>query len=171
VNSKKEPNSNEQTLRKLMSEFGPMVKRMSATYERDQSRSVDLYQEIWIAVWDSIPKFNHRCSWKTWIYRIAHNTAVRHICRESKGHRLLSLEEVVDHPDPSSNHDRFEHKEVLENVGQIISQLKPIDRQLFLLYLEGLSQEEISEITGLSLTNISTKISRLKKIIIGTVGN
>ena len=52
--------------------------------------------------------------------------------------------------------------EMLKQLYQMINQLGQLDKSIILLYLEDKSYEEIAEITGLTVTNVATKLSRIK---------
>ena len=64
---------------RLLQEHDRALRRMAASYERDPSRRQDLVQEIWLAVWQALPRFRNECSERTFVFRIAHNRAVSHI--------------------------------------------------------------------------------------------
>lgn len=117
-------------------------------------------------LWLSFKSFDGRCSLRTWIYRIAHNVGASHVVRSRRlGSRLVDLEtlesgvKTIDaraHPD-----HRFSAVVLLD----LIRRLKPLDRQIILLYLEGEAAETVADVTGLSAANIATKIHRIKRVL------
>lgn len=126
----------------------------------------DLFQEIAVQVWNSIPRFRHESAVSTWLYRISLNTALRWVSRERKhdqgrealGARLKSetlLEENTSHED-----------EQLEWIYGQIALLKEIDRSIALLLLDGLSYQEISGVLGLTESNVGVRIFRIKQHLI-----
>ena len=64
---------------RLLQEHDRALRRMAASYERDPSRRQDLVQDIWLAVWQALPRFRNECSERTFVFRIAHNRAVSHV--------------------------------------------------------------------------------------------
>src|SRR5690349_24373794 len=134
-------------------EFGPAMERLASGYEADTALRQDLLQEIHTALWRSLHSFDNRCALRTWVYRVAHNTAASHVRRAIR-HDWVSLEDAQSLP---CSHDP-DRPLVLERLMDLIHQLRPLDRQVILLYLEGQDALTISEITGLSATNVATKI-------------
>jgi len=101
----------EEEFRRVLTEFGPALARFSLGYELDPEHRRDLLQEIHIAVWRSLEIFDSRCSLRTWVYRVAHNTAVKHVMR-AKRHAFASLKNLdeIDEPeDLSKGESASEH--------------------------------------------------------------
>ena len=108
----------------------------------------DLLQEIHLQLWRSCAYFDQRCSVRTWVYRVAHNVATRHIIRESRTRsRLVSVEDLDTMPG-SSQPEIGAEAEALDRLSLLIQRLKPLDRQIIVSYLEGLEARTIGEITG-----------------------
>lgn len=123
----------------------------------------DLFQEIVLQVWRSIPAFRHESAPVTWIYRIALNTAISWIRKEKK-HRRLSgdMENTPEVLSPANIPD----DEKLAWLYSSIHQLNEIDRSLILLQLDGFSYREMASILGISETNVGVKINRIKQQLI-----
>jgi RNA polymerase sigma-70 factor, ECF subfamily len=141
-------------------EFGPAMERLASAYESDIALRQDLLQEIHAALWRSLRSFDNRCALKTWVYRVAHNTAASHV-RSAIRHDWVSLEEVQS---LACTYDA-DRSLLLERLMELIHQLRPIDRQVILLYLEDQDATSIAEIIGLSAANVATKIHRIKNIL------
>lgn len=140
--------------------------RLARAYEGDADKRRDLVQEIHIALWRSFAGFNGACSMRTWVYRVAHNTATSHVLRERRRtHSLVSLEEIENMTDQEDREQAAHHQETLERLQAMIQSLKPLDRQAVLSYLEGMDAASIGQITGLSAGNVATKIHRIKNIM------
>ena len=147
--------------------YGPALDRLSRAYEADPDKRRDLLQDIHLALWRSFAGFDARCSLRTWIYRVAHNVAASHVMsdRRARSRQLLSIEEI-DIADPKSASERAVERTIaLEKLMSLIHQLRPVDRQLMLLFLEGVEPTTIGEITGLSAGNVATRIHRLKTLL------
>jgi RNA polymerase sigma-70 factor (ECF subfamily) len=122
----------------------------------------DLFQEIVIQVWRSIPAWKQRCAVSTWIYRIAINTAVSWTRKEKKHRQIEDLDAVqVLVPESGAVVD-----ERLAWLYEEIHQMDVIDRSLTLLLLEGFSYKEMAVIIGITESNVGVKISRIKKKLI-----
>jgi len=134
-------------------------------YEPDLERRRDLLQEIHIAIWRSLAQFGGRCSIRTWAYRVAHNTATSHTWRRrANGPQLVSLDELESASVPDRERV-LDEQMAMERLLALIHRLKPLDRQLMLLYLEDLDAVSIGEIVGISSGNVATKLHRIRKIL------
>ena len=147
-------------------EFGRALDRLAAGYEADPEKRHDLRQEIHLQLWRSLAAFDGRCSLKTWTFRVAHNTAVSYVNRERRrSAAFVTLEEVERTSagvDPASDIDR---QRALEQLSHLIRNLKPLDRQIMISYLEEMDSATIAEVTGLSPANVAMKIHRIKNIL------
>ena len=148
-------------------EFGGAIQRLARAYEADADPRRDLVQDIHVALWRSLGAFDGRCSLRTWVYRVAHNTAASHVqkrrrWRPERGAPLEALAEVAgaDNPEATAG-----ERQALSRLMAIIQALGPPDRQVALLYLEDLDAAAIGEITGLSAGAVTTKIHRLKALL------
>lgn len=147
--------------------FGAALERLARAYEADPDHRRDLLQEIHIALWRSFTGFDHRCSLRTWVYRVAHNVGASHVAKQYRTHpeALVGLEELESLPDPHRSEAAADRSIALNKLLEMIQRLKALDRDLILSYLEGLDAAEIGEITGLSARNVATKIHRIKNIL------
>lgn len=148
-------------------EFGPPLARLAAAYEADPARQQDLLQELHFALWRSVAAFRNQCSLRTWVYRVAHNTATTYVRRQRNSRRLAlaSLEELDNLADGADVERSTNDAVVLEKVKGLIHQLKPLDRDVLLLYLEGLQAAEIADVVGISSANVAQKIHRVRKYL------
>lgn len=163
--------SNQQALyEESIAEFGPALDRLIRSYEWDGDRRQDLRQDIHLALWRSFERFEARCSLRTWTYRVAHNVAMSYLIhrRRRDSAQLVSLDALEQAHDGDAEH-AVDRQMMLDRLNELIRQLAPLDRQLLLLYLEGVDGAAIGEITGLSATNVAVKIHRIKKVIAARV--
>jgi RNA polymerase sigma-70 factor, ECF subfamily len=145
---------------------GPMLRRLAKGYEADPDPRRDLLQEIHIELWRSLRLFDRRCSLQTWVYRVAHNVGASHILRRRReAARLVSLEALETSPASVDGAAHADQQYRISLLFERIHRLKPLDRQIILLYLEGESASSIGEITGISAANVATKIHRIKKLL------
>ena len=144
--------------------YGPALSRLARAYEADDEKRRDLLQEIHFQLWRSLLRFDGRCSIRTWIYRVAHHVAASHVLRERRTFsQLVNLEDLEALPDPASN--AADRSLNLERLAALIQQLKPVDRQIIISYLEDMDAVSISEITGLSPANVAMRVHRIKNIL------
>ena len=132
----------------------------------DPEKRRDLIQEIHFQLWRSFERFDARCSVRTWVYRVAHHVAASHVLREKRiFSNLVSLEELEMLPDKQQGQLAADQRIDLERLSALIQQLKPLDRQVTIYYLEEMDAVSIGEITGLSPGNVAMKIHRIKNIL------
>jgi RNA polymerase sigma-70 factor (ECF subfamily) len=155
-----------------VAEFGPALIRLAQSYERDPDRRQDLLQDIHFALWRSFAAFDQRCSVRTWTYRVAHNVASSHMLRDRRRRArpfvgLEALELSPSQEDAPDEHlaGRLDAERRRAQLVALLERLAPLDRQLMLLYLEGLDAASISEVTGLSSANVATKVHRIKRVL------
>ena len=151
----------------LLDEHGPALERLPRAYEADAERQRALHQDILAALWGALPTFEGRSSLRTWAFRVAHNTALAHVTRAHRGQPLQSLEAMgaVDAPAPVDLEGELERRTQLARLERLLHELRPADRALMLLYLEGLTAPEMAEVTGLSVSNVSVKVHRIKALL------
>jgi RNA polymerase sigma-70 factor (ECF subfamily) len=146
--------------------FGPALQRLARAYEPDADRRLDLIQEIHVALWRSFASFGEECSLRTWVYRVAHNVAVSQVIRRKRrAHTLVGLDELERMPAAVDHEQVLDDRLALDRMMALIHQLDPLDRQVMLLYLEGLDAASIGEIIGISAGNVATKVHRVKKVL------
>jgi RNA polymerase sigma-70 factor (ECF subfamily) len=146
--------------------YGRALERLVYAYEADPDKRSDLLQQIHIALWRSFKTFEGRCSVRTWVYCIAHNTAAYYISRQRRATlQLVSLEQLDSMPDRIEHADRHDQRFDAARLLKLIHRLNPVDRQLMLLYLEDMDAAAIAEIMGISTNNVRVQIHRIKKVL------
>ncbi|AFL82603.1 DNA-directed RNA polymerase specialized sigma subunit, sigma24 [Aequorivita sublithincola DSM 14238] len=121
----------------------------------------DLIQEIIIQLWKSFENYNEKFKYSTWIYQISLNVAISFYRKENSRKRISNplVTDIFDFTDT----EIAEEKETnLGLLNHLISKLDNLNKALMLLYLEEKNYKEISEIIGITETNVATKISRIK---------
>ena len=148
--------------------FGPALERLARAYERDPDKRRDLLQDIHVALWRSFARFDGRCSLRTWVYRVAHNTATSKVLRPmTNAPTLVAIEDSLQSLTMATgDEDVLDRRRALERLHELIQRLRPLDRQVMLLYLEQMDAASIAEITGLSSANVATKVSRIRQLLI-----
>jgi RNA polymerase sigma-70 factor, ECF subfamily len=151
---------------------GQELARFMRGYERDSGRLEELQQELLLAIWQSLAGFRGDCSLRTWVYRVAHNIGASHVgrsLRQTSGD-CLELEAAELMSDEQADISRVERNIDLVYILTLIHRLRPLDREVMLLYLEDIEATAIGEITGLSARNVATKIHRIKALLSTQLG-
>jgi RNA polymerase sigma factor (sigma-70 family) len=149
----------------LLREHRKIVLKVAALYMRDAEDRGDLEQEICVQLWRSFGSYDaQRAKFSTWMYRVALNVAISQVRRRRRMplDRIDPLNEVHVATIATSESSPEEEGHFTE-LYEFVRQLDGINRALVLLYLEDRRYEEIAEILGISETNVSTKISRIKQ--------
>ncbi|MGA9667811.1 MAG: sigma-70 family RNA polymerase sigma factor [Terracidiphilus sp.] len=159
--------SRESLFEDVVAAYGFALERLARAYEADAETRRDLLQEILIALWQSFESFDNRCSLRTWVYRVAHNTASSHVSQRLRMRKqsFVGLDDVAELADGKEGEDAAVERDAVGKLYELIHQLKPLDRQVMVAYLEGMDAVSTSEITGLSARNVATKIHRIKQIL------
>jgi RNA polymerase sigma-70 factor (ECF subfamily) len=149
----------------LLQQHRGIVFKVANAYARDAEDRADLAQEIAAQLWRAWPGYDPARRFSTWMYRIALNVAISFL--RSDGHRrrhAVPLDEAA-HDVAATDAPDHEAGERLRMLHGFIATLGPLDRALLLLYLEERSTREISEVLGISESNVTTKLSRLRQRI------
>ena len=138
----------------------------------DYDSALDVTQEVFIKVYNSLSRYSSEYKFSTWLYRIAHNAAIDHIRRNSvvgqsleteaaDGTYQLQLESPL--PSPEQNRERSEWK---AEIKAVIGLLPPAYRELILLrHSQDLSYDEIADVTGLPLGTVKNRLFRAREMM------
>ena len=160
------PASQDDLYRDAANKYGSSLERLASAYEADPEKRRDLSQDIHFQLWRSFQRYDARCSLRTWVYRVAHHVATSHVLRERRiFSNLVSLEELEMLPDKDQGQFVADQRINLRRLSMLIQQLKPLDRQVIISYLEDMDAASIGEITGLSSGNVAMRIHRIKNIL------
>ena len=152
--------SKEKEFLKNLNEHIAIVYKVSRVYFPLTADREDAVQEILFQLWKSFPSFNDESKFSTWMYKVALNTALTMKRKHDRSviSRSAHLQNLEFAEDPAAFHD-----ELLKVFYTAIHSLRDIDRAIFLLFLEGNTYDEIAQITGLSKSNVSVRLVRLKR--------
>lgn len=150
--------ANKTEFSELIEKHQAIIHKITMVYANGQSNREDLFQEICLQLWRSYPRFRNESKFSTWMYRVALNTAISDIRKKKTD---IHFEQLHDN-------DRLEtapsdEKEQVKLLYLAISKLNRIDKALILLWLEEKSYDEIASILGISKTNVSVKLVRIKQ--------
>ena len=140
-----------------------IILKIARAYTLNMADKEDLINDIALELWKSFKRFKGDSKVSTWIYRVALNTSMNYKRKKEKDKLFFPDDlnqfqnrELINDPPDSSNSDIL---------YQCIDELNQLNKAIILLYLDGNSHDEISEITGISKTNVGTRISRIKEQI------
>lgn len=150
----KETQSSDSQFMEMIRQNEGIIYKVTSFYADKEHPIGDLYQEVVLNLWKGYPSFRGESKYSTWIYRIALNTCVSFYRRSKKNVNYVDIS--MDVPDVVENNEQ------IQELYKLINRLGKIERALVLLYLDDKPYKEISEITGLSVTNVATKLSRIK---------
>lgn len=135
-------------------------------FSHNKTEIDDLFQEILIRLWNGFDHYEGRSSAQTWVYRVALNTAINQDKKER--HRIETIPLTVD-IDPYEADDPSSQQ--IRELYNRISRLNLIDRSLVLLWLEGVSYDEIGAIIGITPNNVGVKLARIKEKLVNMSKN
>jgi len=146
---------------RTLTEYHPMLARVISSYERIPALQEELYQEISVALWKALSRFDNQSSLKTYILSIAHKRAVSHVAKHVKEPYSVEVEDTHLGSDDCPS-ELMSKNQKMNRLVRALRSIPMADRQLVTLALEGLSYKEIAGILGLSVTNTGAKLNRAK---------
>ena len=151
---------NKQQFIDVIKENEGIIYKVTRIYSFSKEDQKDLYQEIIYQLWNSYENFRGESKISTWVYRIALNTSIAHLKLQKRNSNRVSIHDfpiqLVDEADTLME----------ERTALLYAQIKglnEVDKAIILLFLDGKSYDEMSQITGLSTTNIGTRLGRIKQ--------
>ena len=145
----------EQEFVRMIQEYKAVIYKVTSFYVDEQTTIDDLYQDVVLNLWKSYPNFRHESAESTWIYRIALNTCISYYRKgKNKPQHVEFTPEIKVFT---------EENESIGTLYALINQLGKLEKALIFLYLEDRPYKEITEIMGITSTNVSTKVNRIKE--------
>lgn len=139
-----------------------ILHKVARAYCRDEDDRQDLLQEMLLRLWQALPRYNPaQAAASTWVYRVALNTAIS-FYRQHAARRAARAPLPAELPQPPEA-EAPEREQQLRQLEQFIDELRELDKALMLLYLESKSHADIADILGISVSNVATKVSRIKE--------
>jgi RNA polymerase sigma-70 factor (ECF subfamily) len=155
--------------------FGLLVKRheqavygMGLSFFRNRDDASDFTQEVFLKVYRSLPRFEGRSRFSTWLYRLAYNTAVNGVTRRREYHSLAEDESAVEEEPERELLRRTVREAVLTAVSELPERYR-ICVDLFFFYDR--SYQEIEAITGFPVNTIKSHVFRAKKLLREKLGD
>ncbi|MCR5181317.1 MAG: sigma-70 family RNA polymerase sigma factor, partial [Bacteroidaceae bacterium] len=127
-------------------------------FSHDEEEVNDLFQETLINMWKGIDGFREESKISTWIYRVALNTCLLQERKKKKEVKKVPLSMTVNFFE-----DNDAQSMQVRQLHQRIGRLGLVDRALVMMWLEGMSYEEIGAVMGISSKNVGVKLFRIKE--------
>lgn len=138
----------------------------------DYEASLDVTQEVFIKVYNSLERYSCDYKFSTWLYRIAHNAAIDHLRRNSVNQQSIETENAdgtyqiqLESPNPTPEQDR-ERSEWRAEIESVVKCLPAAYRDLIVLrHTQDLSYDEIAEVSGLPLGTVKNRLFRAREMM------
>lgn len=140
--------------------YRKLIIKIASTYCPGPEERRDLIQEISLQLWKAYPNYDSSAALSTWTYRIALNVSISFLRKETSRKRREEQyhreHDILAWRDPGLD-------ERLEQLYRSIERLRPLDKGIIILSIEGCKNTEIAEVMGMSATNVSTRLNRIKE--------
>ena len=153
-------------MKDLERDFEQMVRANRSTiytvcymFSKDQDEVADLFQEVLINLWKSMPSFEERGNMRSWIYRISLNVCIS-IDRKKRRNKTVPLTMDIN---PYEEVESNQNSRQMDMLRRRIAKLGQFDRAIILLWLENMSYEEIAAVMGITVKNVSVRLYRIKE--------
>lgn len=151
-------NQEEKFIQIIQAQQGVLYK-VASLYAPTREDREDLVQEMVYQLWKSFDSFEGRSQVSTWIYRVALNVAIHALRQRQRTIRAIPLLEKIELVDTSTASPDEERWQKLQAA---MEQLSLLERGILMLHLERKSYQEIAEVVGLSVSNIGTRLNRIR---------
>ena len=148
----------------LEKEFENIVRQYKANlymicymYAKDKDEANDFFQETLIRLWQGFPQFRGESNINTWISRICINTCISSLRKKKKHSETIRLSIDLEMLDDDSG-----QSQQLAQMHALINKLGVLDKALILLWLDNMSYAEIAEVMGITVSNVSVKLLRIR---------
>jgi RNA polymerase sigma-70 factor (ECF subfamily) len=149
----------ESAFREILRTYRAAFGRIARVYAQDHDEEEDLYQEILLQIWRSLPSFRGDSAIGTWVYRVALNTGLSHRRRHQRRGKL-EVPLTGEEPHPATTGSPRDESALL---ADFLRALEGVDRSVMLLYLEGLPHGDIAAVTGSTPGAIGVRLHRLRR--------
>ena len=152
----------------IFDQYGALLARVAASYEAIPALQQELLQEICLAVWQGLKRFEGNSSINTYILRIAHNRAVTHVTTQMRSPAFDDIDAISERENAvlhtsQSIESTITHQRNVKRLVSAVRGLPLATRQVVGLSLEGLSYKEIAETCGMTTSNVGVVLTRAKQ--------
>jgi RNA polymerase sigma-70 factor (ECF subfamily) len=159
------PHEQETLFRRWLADHTGLMWKVVRAFAATPEDQEDLLQEVALKLWMSLPAFQGKAAESTWIYRVAFNTALAWKRGEKRrGAKHEKFLELNGGPEISpAQQGQTRDDELVEKLYVAIRQLPKLDASLALMHLDGLSYREMSDVLGITESNVGVKLNRIRK--------
>lgn len=150
----------EQKFIKFLEDYKHLIWKVAGIYCADVENRKDLIQEIILQLWKAFPKYNSQFALSTWTYRIALNVSISYV------RKTTSRKKAIQNYESNLQLIRIEASDKDDQIKRLhdaIHFLKPIDKAIISLHLEGCKNQEVAVVLGITPSNVSTRLNRIKQ--------
>lgn len=156
-------NITEEEFAKIIKNNEDRLSHLSRVYADRTDEQQDIFQEIIIQIWRSLPSFNGEAKIDTWIYRLAINTAISFVRKKKTRQNYYSDYKDEKNSQEDTNHLHDEENDKLKALYNAISELNASEKAIITMYLEDFSYSEIAFVTDITENYVGVKLNRIKK--------
>ena len=143
---------------KMVKEYRKTIYTVCYFFSKDTEEVNDLYQEILINLWKGFPNYRGESSLKTWIWRVSLNTCSNQERKKKSRIRTVPLSIDID-----LYNDEDAGSRQIQMLYDRINRLDVFDRAIILLWLENMTYQDIADVVGISVSNVTTRLFRIKE--------
>lgn len=143
---------------RMVKEYRKTIYTVCYFFSKDTEEVNDLYQEILINLWKGFPNYRGESSLKTWIWRVSLNT-----CSNQERKKKNRIQTVPLSIDIDLYNDDDAGSRQIQMLYDRINQLDVFDRAIILLWLENMTYQDIADVVGISVSNVTTRLFRIKE--------
>ncbi len=157
-------NTEEKLFTQWFDRYKALIFKVVRAYADNLADQDDLFQEILLQLWSSIPNFNSACSQTTWIYRVALNTALswkRGQTRKKK--KRVIMPDITEHAHIEQSYSSQMQNSALTQLYDAIRRLPKTEGSIIVMYLDGLNYDEMADVLGITISNVGVRLNRAKK--------
>ncbi|MCH5242023.1 MAG: sigma-70 family RNA polymerase sigma factor [Muribaculaceae bacterium] len=155
----------QKTFEEAISKYGALITKICYYFASDSEEFKDLRQEVFFNIWKGIDKFRQDSKLSTWIYRISFNTCISFHRKEKKIEKI-SIDKIMELPVENEEASKLEEYKIMLS---LIRQLKYEERALILMWLDEMSYDEISSLTGINRNTVAIRLKRIKEKLVKMV--
>ncbi|MBQ5374261.1 MAG: sigma-70 family RNA polymerase sigma factor [Bacteroidaceae bacterium] len=143
---------------RMVKEYRKTIYTVCYFFSKDTEEVNDLYQEILINLWKGFPNYRGESSLKTWIWRVSLNTCSNQERKKKSRIQTVSLSIDID-----LYNDEDAGSRQIQMLYDRINRLDVFDRAIILLWLENMTYQDIADVVGISVSNVTTRLFRIKE--------
>lgn len=143
---------------RMVKEYRKTIYTVCYFFSKDTEEVNDLYQEILINLWKGFPNYRGESSLKTWIWRVSLNT-----CSNQERKKKSRIQTVPLSIDIDLYNDEDAGSRQIKMLYDRINRLDVFDRAIILLWLENMTYQDIADVVGISVSNVTTRLFRIKE--------